>query len=156
MTLFEKTENAYNMLKWHEKLRVWNIQNKRFSKTINSFRENLQAEGVEKKDFKFIEKGFEILKDCDTCFSKRNLLLLALLVFFLTNLNCYLVRSFLNKESGVSVIFVLMLNIIFARSIFLVLREIKESLRIKNIYYFFLYEDLNDKTEKEDEQKWKS
>lgn len=151
MTLIEKTESAYKKLKWHEKLCTWNIQNKRFLRTINSFRENLRAKGVEEKDFKPLEEYFELLRDCDACFSKRQPLLLTLLACSLTSIDYQWIFNFLNKgNSCVSPVIILMLNIMLVYTISFVLREMKESLRIKNIHYFFLYEDLNARlTEKE-------
>lgn len=148
MTLIEKTENAYKKLKWREKHCTWDIQNKRFLRTINSFRENLRAEGVEEKDFKPLEEVFKVLKDCDTYYNKRQSSLLCLLSSLLTFIDCYWISDFLNKRNFkgnfcILTVIVLMLNIIFAYSIVFVLKKIKKSLRIKNIYYFFLYEDLN-------------
>lgn len=147
MTLIEKTESAYRKLKWHEKLCTWDIKNKRFLKTINSFRENLRAEGIEEKDFKSLEEIFKFLKDCDCC-NKGQFALLSILTDSLSFINCHWILDFLNRRNfkgifNILTILVLMLNIIVVYSISLILREISESLRIKNIHYFFLYEDLN-------------
>lgn len=159
MTLVEKTESAYKKLKWHEKFCIWDIKNKRFLKTINSFRENLRAEGVEEKDFKSLEEIFKFLKDCDDdCCNKGQFALLSILTGLLTFTDCHWILDFLNKKNfkgifGILTILVLILNIIVVYSIFLILREISEILRIKNIHYFFLYEDLNARlTEKEKKQ----
>lgn len=147
MNLFkkaEKAEKAYKKLKWYEKLCTWNIQNKRFLKTKNSFLENLRAEGVEEKDFKSLEEGFELLKDCGTYFNYGQSVVLLLLLCLLTSIDCYLYFNLFNKGNfGIPTVFVLMLNIILIFSISFILRKIKNSLRIKNIHYFFLYEDLN-------------
>lgn len=145
MNLFEKTEMAYNKLKRHEKLCAWNIQNKRFLKIKNSFLENLFAEGVEEKDFKSLEKGFELLKDCDTYLNYGQSVVLHLLFCLLISIDCYLYFNLFTKGNfGIPTVFVLMLNIILIFSISFILRKIKNSLRTKNIHYFFLYEDLND------------
>lgn len=155
MNLFKKAEKAekvYKKLKWYEKLCTWNIQNKRFLKTKNSFLENLRAEGVEEKDFKSLEEGFELLKDCDTYFNYGQSVVLHLLLCLLISIDCYLYFNLFNKGNfGIPTVFVLMLNIILIFSISFLILKIKDSLRIKNIHYFFLYEDLNNKLkEKED------
>lgn len=139
MNLFEKTERAYNKLKWHEKFCTWNITNKRFLKIKNSFLENLFAEGVEEKDFKSLENYFELLKDCDTYFNHGQSVVQCLLFSLLTSINFHWGFNLFNKGNFcIPTVFVLMLNIILVFSISFLLRKIKDSLKIKNIHYFFL------------------
>lgn len=104
---------------------------------------------MEEKDFKSLEEVFEVLKDCDDdCCNKGQFALLSIFTGSLTFIDCHWIFDFFNRRNfkgifGILTILVLMLNIIVVYSISFILREIIEILRIKNIHYFFLYEDLN-------------
>lgn len=85
-------------------------------------------------------------KDCDTYFNHGQSVVQCLLFSLLTSINFHWGFNLFNKGNFcIPTVFVLMLNIILVFSISFLLRKIKDSLKIKNIHYFFLYEDLNDK-----------
>lgn len=142
--LITKIENAYNKLKWYEKLCTWDIGKKRFLKIKNSFLENLRAEGVEEKEFKSLEEVFELIKDCDNFIYKGEELLLYVVICWMAFTDCHFIFNFLNKGNfGVSPFIILMFNIVSIYPITLILRNRKDKLKTKNIHYFFLYENLN-------------
>lgn len=145
-TLITKIDNAYNKLKWHEKLCTWDMGKKRFWKIKNSFLENLESEGVNKDDLKddlnLLEEYFNLKKSFYDVFSRNQFGLFLFLIFCLSFLNSSFILSTKKLMKGS---FVLIADTILISMILNIIRVTKVNTKIRNIDHFLLCENLNNK-----------
>lgn len=162
-TLITKIDNAYNKLKWHEKLCTWDMGKKRFWKIKNSFLENLESEGVNKDDLKddlnLLEEYFNLKKSFYDVFSRNQFGLFLFLIFCLSFLNSSFILSMKKLMKGSFVLIANIILIAMTTLIYMILniiRDTKDNTKIRNIYHFLLCENLNNKLKDIEDSKEKT